>query len=303
MFYARRRQIAGLAQQKPPIVKQNLAITMLVKISTIRLRLPLALAIVLTIGLAAGTLRAQSNLVANGSFEAGPAGVQQFTDWGWLGPAGNNSNYGVAKSSASPDVAEQGGYYAYFRGHPTDSSQDCLGTTVNLKPGGLYNISYYLGTDGSTLGTGAAMWVVIGSSFGIDLIQDLMLTAFFPNSSNAMPYQKFSTNYLATSDSPILSFHGVNATNGISATNAILLDNVSVVLAAPPLALAFARPNSVIFTWPYTNSPYRLQSTATLTNPHWVTLTNAPANAGTNNQIILPTSAASNMQFFRLTLP
>src|SRR2546426_4322949 len=42
-----------------------------------------------------------------------------------------------------------------------------------------------------SLGNGAAMWVVIGSSFGINLAQDVMLTAFLPNSSNAIPYQKF----------------------------------------------------------------------------------------------------------------
>jgi hypothetical protein len=258
-------------------------------------------AVALALGLSAGTLRAQTNLVANGSFETGPAGQGQFTSWGWLGPADNNSNYGVAQSGTPPDVAEQGTYYAYFRGHPTDNSQDCLGTTLTFTPGGLYEISYYLGTDGSTLGSGAGMWVVIGSSFAINLAQDVMLTAFLPNSSNAIPYQKFSTVYHATNTWPILSFHGINATNGISATSAVLLDNVSVTLTYPPLSLGFSRPNSLVFTWPFTNSPYRLQSTASLMNPHWVTLTNAPVNIGTNNQIILPVSAG--MQFFRLTLP
>src|SRR5262249_25567761 len=154
--------------------------------------------------------RGETNLVMNGSFETGPAGQGQFTSWDWLGPADNFSDYGVAQSGASPDVAQQGNYYAYFRGHPTDSSQDCLGTTLNLKTGALYNISYYLGTDGSTLNSGAAMWVVIGSSFGIDLTQDVMLTAFRPNSSNAIPYQKFSTVYQAINAQPILSFHGIN---------------------------------------------------------------------------------------------
>lgn len=247
-----------------------------------------------------GALHAQSNLVVNGSFEAGPDGERQFTDWNWLGPADNNSNYGVTNSSTPPDAAEQGTNYAYFRGHPTDNSQDCLGTSFNLKLGALYNISYYLGTDGA-IGNGAAMWVVIGPSFGIDLSQDIMLTAFLPNSSSAVPYQQFSSIYLATNTSPILSFHGINATNGISATSAILLDNVSVVLAYPQLSLAISSPNSLVFTWPFTNSPYRLQSAASLTDASWVTLTNVPQNAGTNSQIILPVSA--NTQFFRLTLP
>ena len=272
-------------------MNRNMAVTIRTAISTVAL----------VLGVSAGTLRGQTNLVANGSFEAGPVGQGQFTGWGAIGPADNNSNYGVAKSGVAPDVAEHGSYYAYFRGHPTDSSQDCLGTTVNLKVGGLYDISYYLGTDGSTLGKGAAMWVVIGASFGIDLAQDAMLTAFLPNSSNAIPYQKFSTVYFATNASPILSFHGINATNGINATSAILLDNVSVVLTYPPLSLGFSRPNLLVFSWPFTNSPYRLQSAGSLTNTHWVTLTNLPTNVGTNNQVVLPVSA--NMQFFRLTMP
>jgi hypothetical protein len=275
----------------PLMMKHNIAVALHAAISTVALAL----------GLSAGPLRAQTNLVANGSFEAGPPGEGQFTGWGSLGPADNNSNYGVAQSSTPPDMAEQGNYYAYFRGHPTDSSQDCLGTTVNLTVGGLYDISYYLGTDGSTLGNGAAMWVVIGSSFGINLAQDVMLTAFLPNSSNAIPYQRFSTVYLATNASPILSFHGINATNGISAATAILLDNVSVVLTYPPLSLGFSRPNSLVFTWPFTNSPYRLQSAASVTSTNWMTLTNVPVNVGTNNQLVLPVSAG--MQFFRLTLP
>ena len=271
-------------------MNRNMAVTIRTAISTVAL----------VLGVSAGTLRGQTNLVANGSFEAGPVGQGQFTGWGAIGPADNNSNYGVAKSGVAPDVAEHGSYYAYFRGHPTDSSQDCLGTTVNLKVGGLYDISYYLGTDGSTLGKGAAMWVVIGASFGIDLAQDAMLTAFLPNSSNAIPYQKFSTVYFATNASPILSFHGINATNGINAASAILLDNVSVVLTYPRLSLSFS-PNSLVFTWPFTNSPYRLQSVASLTGTSWESLTNVPMNVGNNSQVVLPVSA--KMQFFRLTLP
>ena len=134
------------------------------------------------------------------------------------------------------------------------------------------------------------MWVVIGASFGIDLAQDVMLNAFLPNSSNAIPYQKFSTVYFATNASPILSFHGINATNGINAASAILLDNVSVVLTYPRLSLSFS-PNSLVFTWPFTNSPYRLQSVASLTGTSWESLTNVPMNVGNNSQVVLPVSA------------
>jgi len=268
-------------------MKNNLAI----RVSTVAL----------VVTLSAVTAHPQTNLVTNGSFEQGPAGQGQFTAWGWLGPADNFSNYGVAQSSTAPDMAQQGNYYAYFRGHPTDNSQDCLGTTVHLKVGGLYNIGYYLATDGSTFNTGSAMWVVIGTSFGIDLSQDIMLTAFYANSPGAIPYQKFSTTYLATTASPILSFHGINATNGMAATNAILLDNVSMILTYPPLNLSLSAPNLLTFRWPLTNSPYRLQASASLASTNWVTLTNVPANVGTNSQIALP--ANSSQQFYRLTLP
>jgi hypothetical protein len=128
-----------------------------------------------------------------------------------------------------------------------------------------------------------------------------MLTAFYANSPSAIAYQKFSTTYLATTTSPILSFHGINATNGMAATNAILLDNVSMTLAYPPLNLSLSAPNSLTFRWPFTNSPYRLQANASLTTTSWVTLTNAPVNVGTNNQIVFPANASQ--QYYRLTLP
>ena len=90
------------------------------------LKSTLAPGIWLVLALAASAAHAETNLVVNGSFEMGPAGKGQFTSWGSIGPADNFSNYGVAQSSTQPDVAQQGNYYAYFRGHPTDSSQDCL---------------------------------------------------------------------------------------------------------------------------------------------------------------------------------
>ena len=254
----------------------------------------------LVTGLVAGAMQAQTNLVANGSFEAGPAGQNEFSGWPLVNGADNYSNYGVATNSAPPEMAEQGTHYAYFRGHPTDSSQDCLGTYVSLKIGCVYNISYYLGTDGP-LTNGAAMWAQIGPSYGLDPGQDVILTAYFPNSAGLLPYQKFSTNYVATMSTPILSFHAVNATNGIAVTNAILLDNVSMVLTYPPLNLGFSQPNSLVFSWQYTNSPYRLQSNVSLVTTNWATLTNLPVNTGTGSQIVLP--APANTQFYRLTLP
>ncbi len=261
----------------------------------------LAFVMVLVFGLSALPVIAQTNLVANGSFEAGPAGMNQFSGGWFIGAADNNSDFGVATSGEYPDVAEQGTNYAYFRGHPTDASQDCLGINVNLTVGALYNISFYLGTDGPTVGTGAAMWAVIGSSFGIDYNLDTLLVAYYPNSANAIPYQLFSVKYLATLTQPTLSFHGVNGTNAATAQGGILLDNVSMNLIYPPLSIGLSPANTLVFTWPCTNSPYRLTTVAMLTATNWTIINLTPANAGTNSQVNLPIPPATS--FYRLTLP
>jgi hypothetical protein len=252
----------------------------------------------LVLGLSAGAVFAQQNLLVNGSFESGTPGYDHFPGWDQNGPADNNSDYGVAAASVSPDVAEQGTNYAYFHGNPTDGSQDCLGQTLNLTVGAQYTISYYLGTDGSTLGSGCAMYVVIGKSFGIDYSQDMQLTDYEPNSSNALPYQKFTTTITATNTDPILSFHG------FSADSAILLDNVTMTLVVPSppqLSVKPAPTNTLVFTWTAPTNGYRLQANGSLSTTNWTTLTNAPATAGSSNQIVLPVPA-SNV-FYRLMLP
>lgn len=247
----------------------------------------------LLLGLSMGTVFAQTNLIVNGSFEAGRAGVQNFPGWPLVGPASNNSDYGVAQSSVAPDVAEQGDFYAFFHGHPTDSSQDCLGQYVNLTVGAQYAITYYIATDGTTVGSNAAMWVVIGSSYGIDYSVDTLLTAFYPNSTNALPYQKFTTIFTATNSYPILSFHAVDA------TSSILLDNVSVTLAAPQLKVSISSNSQMVFTWPVSTTEFLLQTNASPITTNWSTLTNQPTTVGSNYQIVLP-APASNL-FYRLT--
>lgn len=241
---------------------------------------------------------AQTNLIVNGGFEAGPAGVQQFVDWDKVGPADNNSDYGVAHSSVSPDLAEQGTNYAYFHGHPTDGSQDCLGQTLHLTVGRQYTISYYLATDGPTADSGAAMWVALGTSFGIDYSQDIALPSFFPNSATALPYELFTTNITATTSDVILAFHGIDA------TSSILLDNVSVTLTVPPapqLSLSLTATNGAVFTWNTATSGFLLQSNASLNPSNWVTLTNTATITGSTNRIILPAPAGNC--FYRLAAP
>jgi hypothetical protein len=259
----------------------------------------LILAAGLVFGFSTGAAVAQQNLILNGSFESGAQeSMQGVPGWNWVAPAANNSDFGVAQSSTYPDVAELGDFYAFFHGHPSDSSEDCLGQSVNLTVGAEYTISYYLATDGPALGTGAVMYVVIGTSFGINLDDDLLLTTYLPDSSNALPYQFFTTNITATTSNEILSFHGIDN------TSSILLDNVSMTLAvtpAPQLDLSLSPTNTLVFTWTTATAGYLLQATASLSPTNWVTLTNAPVTAGSSNQIVLPTPDST--QFYRLTLP
>jgi hypothetical protein len=269
-------------------MKKYITIKMNVLISTIGIALSLS----------GGAVFAQTNLIVNGSFENGGAGVQHFSGWDEIGPADNNSDYGVAQSSVSPDMAEQGSFYAYFHGHPTDGSQDCLGQALNLTVGAQYTISYYLATDGNTYGSGAVMYVDFGTSFGINYADDVELTEYTPNSSNAVPYQKFTTTVTATNASEILSFHGVDA------TSSILLDNVSVTLAvpsAPQLNLRVSQTNTLVFTWTSATAGFLLQTNASLVTTNWGMLTNAPETVGSGKQIILPVPARN--LFYRLTLP
>jgi hypothetical protein len=253
----------------------------------------------LLLSLSTGAAFAQQNLVANGSFESGAqTTMNNLPGWGWIGPADNNSDYGVAQSGTAPNMAEAGDFYAFFHGHPTDGSQDCLGQSISLTPGSNYTFTCYLATDGTTLGSGALMYILIGTTFGIDYSQDTLLVSFLPNSSNAIPYQKFTTNFTATTTSEILAFHGVDG------ASSILLDNVSITLAvptAPPLNLGLSPSNTLVFTWPATNNAVQLQANASLDTTNWVTLTNTPVTVGSNLQIVLP--APGSNRFYRLMGP
>jgi hypothetical protein len=142
------------------------------------------------------------------------------------------------------------------------------------------------------------MWVVIGPSFGIDYTQDVLLTAYYPNSASALPYQKFTTTITATNANPILSFHAVDA------NSAILLDNVSITYVAPPppqLNFGLASTDKVVMSWTSPTNAFLLQTNTSLLTTNWVTLTNQPAVLGVTNQITLPRPATN--VFYRLLLP
>lgn len=55
---------------------------------------------------------------------------------------------------------------------------------------------------------------------------------------------------------------------------------------------------SLILSWPTQSVSYAVQQSADITTPMWVTLTNAPVVAGSNNQITIP--EPSGTRFFRL---
>jgi hypothetical protein len=119
-----------------------------------------------------------------------------------------------------------------------------------------------------------------------------------PNSTNAIPYRNFTVTVTATNATETLSFHGFDA------TISILLDNVSLTLAAPSpprLSLGLSPANKLVFTWTSPANGFRLQASAFLAASNWVTLTNTPVTAGSSNQIVLPPPAET--LFYRLALP
>ncbi len=63
----------------------------------------MACAVGLILGISASAAYAQNNMVANGSFEAGPVGEGKFTSWGSIGPADNFSNVSMTKPSQRTD--------------------------------------------------------------------------------------------------------------------------------------------------------------------------------------------------------
>lgn len=104
------------------------------------------------------------------------------------------------------------------------------------------------------------MYVLGGTDFPIDYVNDVLLTAYLPDSSSVLPCQKFSTTATATSSSEILAYHGVNGTNGILSPTAILLDHVFVVLATPQLNLSLSPTGAMVFTWTSATDGYQLQA-------------------------------------------
>jgi hypothetical protein len=181
-----------------------------------------------------GPSQAQTSLgFMNGSFESGgaqsPIG-SSCPGWGpWEGPAGSGSKYGIAASSSAPDVAEQGNFYAYF--HATANIADCVGQSLNTVAGEKYVVSFWLATDGPTDGTTDLMQLSWGPDFASSS-NDVVINAFAPHSSSAVPWQRFTYTITAITSHDFFTFHGYDATSNI------LLDNVTVTPASAAAAPA-----------------------------------------------------------------
>jgi hypothetical protein len=174
-----------------------------------------------------GPSQAQVSLgFVNGSFESGGAETPIMSStpgWGgWLGPASNGSDYGIAASSSPPDVAEAGNFYAFF--HATQNITDCVGQGLNTVVGQQYVVSFWLATDGATDGQTDLMQLVWGPDFAPSS-NDLIYNLYQPKSASALPYQNFTLTITALTTHDIIAFHGYDKTSNI------LLDNVTVTPA------------------------------------------------------------------------
>ena len=186
------------------------------------------LAAFLAIAAQGGLARAQTSLgFTNGSFESGVSGaVSPFmssTGWNtWLGPATSGSDYGVAKSSAPPEVAEDGSFYAFF--HANQNITDCIGQELNTVVGQQYTVSFWWATDGPTSAQSTLLQVSWGPDFAASS-SDVVVAPYQGTSATALPYQHTTVSFTALTAHPILAFHGFDATSDI------LLDNVTVMPA------------------------------------------------------------------------
>jgi hypothetical protein len=179
-----------------------------------------------------GLAHAQASLgFTNGSFELGVTGptspFSSSTGWNtWLGPATSGSDYGVAKSSTAPKIAEDGSFYAFF--HATANITDCIGQQLNTVVGEKYLVSFWVATDGPTNAQSSEMQVSWGPDFAATS-RDEVVIAYQSTSATALPYQHMTQSFTALTSHDILAFHGFDATSDI------LLDNVTVTpLAAVP---------------------------------------------------------------------
>jgi hypothetical protein len=81
----------------------------------------------------------------------------------------------------------------------------------------------------------------------------------------------------------------------------LVFDIELVSFSDPALSIQAASPNSLLLSWPYPSSSYRLMSTPDFAPADWNDVTNTPTQAGQELQLNVPPSGAS--RFFRLLKP
>jgi len=176
---------------------------------------------------------ASANLFTNGDFEGGTY-VQTFgitTDTlptGWTNsPPTSMSNLDVFATGSGPGSAQSGTHYIAFQSAVTDGTQDCLNQVISTVPGQKYTVSFWVAmtsSSGSQFGLGPE-WDSGGAN---DTTMGTSAFYYHPTNSPAEPYTFFSFTETASSSSTSIYFHGADA------TGAVLLDNVSVVVAPEP---------------------------------------------------------------------
>jgi hypothetical protein len=78
----------------------------------------------------------------------------------------------------------------------------------------------------------------------------------------------------------------------------LVFDLELVALSDPSLSIQVASPNTLLLSWPYPSTGYRLISTPGLAPADWSDVTNTPMQAGKDLQLSVPRSGTS--RFFRL---
>jgi hypothetical protein len=176
----------------------------------------------------------------NGSFESG--GAAPFTSstpgWGqWIGPAAAGSDYGVAQSSVSPKVAQDGSFYAFF--HANQQIVDCIGETMNTVVGQQYLVSFWLATDGPTNAQSSLMTLVWGPDFA-QSSNDQLFNVYQATSASPQPYAHITLTITAGTNHDILAFHGYDATSDIVIDDVTVTPlNVTNAPATRPWTLTF----------------------------------------------------------------
>jgi hypothetical protein len=169
----------------------------------------------------AGWAHADANLVANGSFEQGTAGIGSFS--GWQTTLGDPATFvdSSGQTGTHPGQASDGTWSAYF-GSTLASGGSSISQWLATAIGQTYVLSFDIANDNG----GAAAVNGFSASLGADVVQSFA-------GLGVQDYAHTLVSFTASSATTLLSFSGYND-NGY-----LQLDNVAVTAAVPePSAVA-----------------------------------------------------------------